>query len=670
MNTYLIDFKNDASDEKIQEYINDNQLSQIKLFNRLDKTYQVNSESQPPTTEIVNTIVNDDTSHLELLTTIDVPMPPSPTIKSFDSGDENNWWKLYSMMEADLDNPTMDAKIFGQGINIYVVDSGIDINHTEFANQDINLIYSFTGEFTDNNGHGTGLSSLIVGNTCGLTNATLNVVKIFDKNIPTKQSDLLSALNAILEDALVSSNRASIVNLSWSIPKNSFIESKIQCLIDAGIFVVAAAGNSGMPISDVTPASMPGVFTIGSYGQDFIPSDFSSYTNSAISCTPNVTNFGSLDSWAPGENIYLAIPGNNSYSLASGTSLSCAIYSGSLAYNFSQELTSTGELPLMLRTTLRRPIVTDRKGLLDLSDPRYSSSVNKICTYTTTFLNINTTDLINLPVQAITYPGKFIVRRFIYPQLVKSYEILGELPNEIAVDGIYLNIKFQNEPVSEKHVDQYSIPVRLDLRDNTSITKTIEITLIGSAFDADILPQDDPILEILLLAGTCPGTGNVCNNQSCGGCPSPSVPLLMGDMTTKPAGDIQVGDFLYTMHEITKEFGKFMVTAKTIHEQPMVNIFFTDDTTLSVSRTHKFLMSSGDWQQVFELGEGAVIKGIEIDKTIKSIVDLGLAPAVKLTVKDAHTYVAGGLISHNAKQGGATFTGTCSRVTSKTCICA
>jgi hypothetical protein len=134
-----------------------------------------------------------------------------------------------------------------------------------------------------------------------------------------------------------------------------------------------------------------------------------------------------------------------------------------------------------------------------------------------------------------------------------------------------------------------------------------------------------------------------------GGCPDPRVLITLADRTTKPAGEIQVGDLLYTMHENTKEFGVFAVTDMSIEEQPMVNIIFTDGIILSVSETHKFLMAGGDWQQVFELGEGSVIKGLEVNKTIQRIDNIGVAPAVKLTVEDAHTYIADGMISHNIK---------------------
>ena len=504
MASYLLDFNNGTSNEAIQEYLNLNQCTQIKVFDRLNKTYHVHSESQPPLTDIVSTIIDD--TPLQLLTTVEVPMISSSSTMSIDSTNDNNWWKCYSLRGIDLDQQISTVKKFGQGINVYVVDSGIDLAHPEFVGQTINLIFSFTGEFSDNNGHGTALSSVIIGNTCGLTNSALNVVKIFDQNTPTKQSDLLNALESILEDAAISANKVSVVNLSWSIPKNSFVESKIQHLIDAGLIVIASAGNSGVPISDVTPASMSGVCTIGSYGQDFLPSDFSNYSNSSISVTQNSTNSGRLDSWAPGENVYLATANNNGYAIASGTSISAAIYSGSIAYNLSQFLVITGELPTRFRNsngTIDFAVMSnfDRNGLLDLSDSRYAESINKICTYTEMFSNKPDTQVetLTLPIRMVAHPGSFISKSFIIPPVVKSYEILGDLPVGVTIDGLNININFQNEPISTQHVDHYVIPIRYDLRDGSgSINNNIEISLIGSLFDPTILPPDDPILAITL----------------------------------------------------------------------------------------------------------------------------------------------------------------------------
>lgn len=508
MPAYLIDFNNETSEEEIQQYFQTNQCSQIKVFNRLDNTYYVRAETHPPLTSIVTTVVNDDDSHLQLLNVVEIPLIVPSGTTTMDSTDDHNWWKLYSLNSIDLDQDQITVSKFGKGINVYLVDSGIDNAHPEFTNRDVNLLFSFTGEFSDTNGHGTALGSLLVGNTCGMTDSTLNVVKIFDKNTPTRQSDLLNAFDAILADSELSLNKVSVVNLSWSIPKNSFIESKIQCLINSGLLIVVSSGNSGIPISDVTPASMPNVLTIGSYGQNFLPSDFSNYTNSAVDCTQNLTNFGELDSWAPGENIYIATTGNNGYSLAAGTSLSAAIYSGAMAYNLSQYLTSTGELPLAFKMTDGTDIINiseisyfDRKGLLDLSDVRYASSVNKICSYRdiVSSLSIDENQLLGQTVRLLAYPNKFTSRKWIYSNSAQSYEVLGDLPNGITFEGTFINVAVPSEPVSEQHVDYHIIPVKINLRNSdSSVTKNIEVIVIGALFDPSSLDESDPILALTL----------------------------------------------------------------------------------------------------------------------------------------------------------------------------
>jgi hypothetical protein len=518
---------NSIDEKTIQEYFDTHQCVQLKVFSHLDNTYHIQAESRPPITDIVSTIIDDDTSHLQLLSTIDLPVISHSSTTTINSTDEHNWWKMYSLRDIDLDHEVINAKRFGKHINVYLVDSGIDINHPEFANQDVNLLFSFTNDFYDNNGHGTALGSLIVGNTCGLTDATLHVVKIFDQNIPTKQSDLLNALNFISEDSAISSNKVSVVNLSWSIPKDSFIESKIRCLINAGLMVIVSSGNSGIPIEDVTPASMPEVFTIGSYGEDFLPSDFSNYSNSAISCTFNSTNSGSLDSWAPGENIYVATPNNNGYSIASGTSLSAAIYSASIAYNMNQYLTINGELPTSYKIPgtdivyLPQVAYADRTGLLDLSNPKYSSSINRICSYQDCFnIPSDLYPIVEQTVRILAHPNQFTSRRWVYSTSVKSYEIVSDLPAGVTFEGVYINVDIQNQPVSEEHVDLINIFLKVNLKDSdTVIDKKIEIVLVGNLFDPTVLPSDDPLLDLTLdvacKGGVGPRVPPYCNSGYC-----------------------------------------------------------------------------------------------------------------------------------------------------------
>ena len=132
-----------------------------------------------------------------------------------------------------------------------------------------------------------------------------------------------------------------------------------------------------------------------------------------------------------------------------------------------------------------------------------------------------------------------------------------------------------------------------------------------------------------------------------GGCPDPMTPISISRDLSIIAGELNVGDMIYTMHENTKEFGMFRVMEATPIEQEKFNITFTDGTSIKVSDTHQFFMSNEEWMRAYNLTEGLVIKGLETDKVIKSIESIGIGTVIKFEIEDAHTYISDGLISHN-----------------------
>jgi hypothetical protein len=140
-----------------------------------------------------------------------------------------------------------------------------------------------------------------------------------------------------------------------------------------------------------------------------------------------------------------------------------------------------------------------------------------------------------------------------------------------------------------------------------------------------------------------------------GGCPDPATPIMVSaNGYTRPAGQLVVGNRVWTRHETTGEFNNYAITAVEIVEQPRVQIQFDDGTDMIVSDTHKFLMQDLEWRQVFQLSAGNIIKGSVVDKTIAGMEPIGVGPVVKITVDRAHTYIAGGLISHNTKNSSYT----------------
>ena len=132
---------------------------------------------------------------------------------------------------------------------------------------------------------------------------------------------------------------------------------------------------------------------------------------------------------------------------------------------------------------------------------------------------------------------------------------------------------------------------------------------------------------------------------SAGGCPDPSMLILLADGTWVSAGELQVGMIVKTQHEHTFAWGEFTVTAKQIVTQPKLEIVFNDKRVI-VSKSHRFWVDSRNaWINSEYLENGDVINGF----VVSEINDLGEGPVVKITVDEAHTYIMEDLLSHNVK---------------------
>lgn len=314
---FIVDFLPNTTDQFISDYFSTNDCTVVSELSRLGQTYLVDAPAYP-STEGVENVIPDDPNGIKLLS----------STKTFSVDETDNWWKVAVIDGVDYDAETTSIVRAAQGHRVYLLDSGIDIEHSEFSGKDISLLHSKTGEFSDTTGHGTALASIIVGETCGITEASLKVVKLFEKDQPTTIGEVLVALNAVAEDFSLEPARPAVLNLSWAIDKNLYVESKLATLMDMGVVVICAAGNNGIPIQNVTPASMASAITVGSFGPSLIPSNFTNYTGqSDTSYTEGSTNYGvGLDIFAPGESIRVAIPGGG-FGHSAGTSVAAAVMS-------------------------------------------------------------------------------------------------------------------------------------------------------------------------------------------------------------------------------------------------------------------------------------------------------------------------------------------------------
>lgn len=527
---FIIDFKNHLTQQEIDSHIQSLGGTIVKSYNSFNKVYLIEC-MVPPVFDgsIHEHVIDDNTQPLQLLSTTIVSDQTWGTRKldgatiTVSTSDNNDWWKNYILSGAELDKPSYTIDKRGAETVIYVLDSGCDLGHQEFIGRPVINLFSFNNSFNDTNGHGTAITSVITGANCGLTEATVKVVKIFDSTQPTLQSDMVNALDSIYQDFVNNDVGFAIINCSWTISKNLFIESKLQSLMDLGMVVVAAAGNNGIPIEDVTPASMDTAITVGSFNNNLVPSDFSNYTGSEISVSLYETNFGALDGWAPGEQIYCATL-NNGYGMVAGTSIAAGIHSAVCAYNLS-----VSKIEYSLNYTLDNYIRTigfQREGLLDLSGS-YVNCVNKISTAKDIVQVVTSEDKLGMICKAESSKQYYV--RIFDPRNTIKLEIIDELPygTKVSETGIFSGIAPSVDSVTV-------IPLQMKIYTTNNKVHDFVFEVITMPFGYDTSQSTgDSILDIKLASTNC--TLNPCESETFDNCVDNCIASICDNTYSKVA---------------------------------------------------------------------------------------------------------------------------------------
>jgi hypothetical protein len=530
---YLVDFHHNTSQSDIDSYLVTNGCTVLKEWDNFDKVYLVECDNAPPKTELTEYVILEQEQGIQLLDATPVYTHfQSHTDSDYekivcDTSDTKDWWKNYSYVEPKFEG-TLEISRFGKNINVYVLDSGIEASHPEFVDATIENIYSVVpGNFNDYTGHGTAISSVIAGKTCGITDATIKVVKIFDPNHQTMLSEMLSALDAIIANH--NPNTFGVVNCSWIIEKNEWVESKLSALVNMGLFVIAAAGNQGTEIENVTPASMPLAMTVGAYNRDLKPCDFSNYTGgSLISVTSGQTNHGELDGWAPGEEIWAAGL-NGGYGYVAGTSIAAGITSAITVGYLYWYTDDQGHIMPAFEDFVLNSSVTGspneifrRFNLLDFDDPKYASSKNQVATIASRHLSPISQPIDDIHI-AIYAGQKKICARVMEPVYTTSIEFIDALPAnfEILPDGrIWGTPTLEQGPTGDEEYKTYVCKFNRTNTSNETELVTVTINILKPGLDPNQggYPPDHPIN--ILLQNVCVGNLTQCNLASFNTCPT------------------------------------------------------------------------------------------------------------------------------------------------------
>jgi len=196
----------------------------------------------------------------------------------------------------------------GNGVNAYVIDTGIRITHTQFGGR-ASVAFDAVGDGRngiDCNGHGTHVSGTIGGSTYGVAKAVrLFAVRVLNCSGSGSTSGVIAGV-----DWVTANHRSpAVANMSLGGGVSTALDNAVTNSINSGVTYAIAAGNSNVNAANSSPARVGAAITVGSSTRTDARSSFS--------------NFGAVvDIFAPGSSITSAwATSDTATNTISGTSM-------------------------------------------------------------------------------------------------------------------------------------------------------------------------------------------------------------------------------------------------------------------------------------------------------------------------------------------------------------
>jgi len=283
-----------------------------------------------------------------------------------------------------------DLGLTGAGINVAVVDTGVDRTHPDLADH-IVAQHCFSkgscppsgadeGEGAqDENGHGTHVAGIITSRGTAsprgiAPDAGLVAVRVMDKNASGWNSDMIAGIDWVVANQAQFNIKA--INLSLGAGRyadvcdaqdaNTMLQaSALEAARQAGIVTFAASGNEGLTGGMVAPACLSSVVSVGAVydanlgAMTWPPCSDATAAADQVTCFSNSSS--TLDLLAPGAVIVSTMLGGGQVS-KSGTSMASPHAAAAAALMLQAYPSLT---PAEIETTLERtgvPITDQRTG--------------------------------------------------------------------------------------------------------------------------------------------------------------------------------------------------------------------------------------------------------------------------------------------------------------------
>jgi hypothetical protein len=239
---------------------------------------------------------------------------------------------------------TYTYRTTGQGVTVYVIDTGIETSHPEFGGRAWAAYDAFGGTAQDCNGHGTHVAGTVGGTGYGVAKGVaLAAVRVLPCSGPGAWSSVIAGIDWVR----YYHTKPAVANLSLAGGAMQSVDDALRNLIASGVTAVVAAGNDyGANACNTSPARVAAAITVGA-----------TFSNDQRATYSNIGPC--LDLFAPGDVITSAwlYGGSNTIN---GTSMAAPHVAGVAAMHLETEpWASPGAVAQVLVNNSWQGMVTD-----------------------------------------------------------------------------------------------------------------------------------------------------------------------------------------------------------------------------------------------------------------------------------------------------------------------
>jgi subtilisin family serine protease len=240
---------------------------------------------------------------------------------------------------AKLRLPEAHVLAHGRAVTIAVIDSGIDVHHSELAGS-IAASFDALDSREGPHVHGTGIAGAIVAHARLMGSAPAARILAI-RAFGTVQGAAESTSFAVFKSLdYAAGHGAQIINMSFAGPEDALVSRGLAAAAAKGIVMVAASGNAGPASPPLYPAANADVIAVSATDAD----------DRLFSASNRGRHIAVA---APGVDIFLPAPGGK-YQMTSGTSFSAAYVSGLAALMLERNpALKPGDVRAILMTSAR-----------------------------------------------------------------------------------------------------------------------------------------------------------------------------------------------------------------------------------------------------------------------------------------------------------------------------